>query len=270
MGTTLLQQICGIPMGMNAASFMSNLFLFMFEFEFMGQFIGSHVHGPVPALQREHEINFFQRYFKYIKRYQDDRWAADSKYLGRSLYRNRWWGLVDGTTTAQRDDTHPYYGIYPNCLRITIEQKSKDDVTHQDLRIIRYVNDPTGTAGGNPTYAYRTTLYDKKTDPKYNSTRDYIVKFCDPNTMLPDSSIYGVVYSQVRRYAMRCTQLEDFQAAAIDMVTDMMDMGYIGNKVYSQFSKFTHKYESRYGYLSLKKVSHKVKTAIFGADRHGV
>ena len=69
---------------------------------------------------------------------------------------------------------------------------------------------------------------------------------------------------------MRCTELEDFQAAAIDMVTDMMGMGYIGSKVYSQFSKFTHKYESRYGYLSMKKVSQKVKTAIFGADRHGV
>lgn len=105
---------------------------------------------------------------------------------------------------------HRYVGIYPRCLNITMEQSSKDSVTHQDLRIRRYIDNPTGTAGGGPTYRYRTETYDKKDDTQYDRIRDHIVYYCHPDTMLPDSCIYGVVYSQAQRYAKRNSTLEDW------------------------------------------------------------
>ena len=106
-----------------------------------------------------------------------------------------------------------------------------ETVTHQDLRVIKFVIDPEGTEGGNPTYKYITALYDKKTDPQYDRIRPYIVHFCDPNTMLADTAIYGVVYSQTRRFAARCSLLEDFRKAVIGMIGKMADMGYVKSKI---------------------------------------
>ena len=39
MGTAIFLQIIGIPMGMHASPYLSNLYLFMYELDFMMQFI---------------------------------------------------------------------------------------------------------------------------------------------------------------------------------------------------------------------------------------
>ena len=96
VGNGLFRQTCGIPMGMNAASFMSNLFMFMYELQFMEQFLKIAADSDsenetmdddddeqaAQAAQAPRAIRdwvwetVFLKYFKYIKRYQDDRWAA--------------------------------------------------------------------------------------------------------------------------------------------------------------------------------------------------
>ena len=85
IGNELVLQICGIPMGMNAASFLSNMYLFMYELLFMEQFL----QGGAEA------IAFFIANFRFIMRYQDDRWAGNSAYLQRSMYNNQFWGTQD-------------------------------------------------------------------------------------------------------------------------------------------------------------------------------
>ena len=153
-------------------------------------------------------------------------------------------------------------GIYPRCLNITVEQSSKDSVTHQDLRIRRYIDNPTGTAGGGPTYRYRTETYDKKDDAQYDRIRDHIVYYCHPDTMLPDSCIYGVVYSQAQRYAKRNSTLEDFRVAVLRMVGRMASMGYVHRKINKQFGKFASRYTGRYGSNGVKKVAGLVVAAL--------
>ena len=82
--------------------------------------------------------------------------------------------------------------------------------------------------------------------------------------MLADTAIYGVVYSQTRRFAARCSLLEDFRQAVIGMISKMADMGYIKSKIDSQFSKFANKYRCKYGRLGVKSVEQSVKNTLKG------
>ena len=82
--------------------------------------------------------------------------------------------------------------------------------------------------------------------------------YCHPwsaDTMLPDSCIYGVVYSQAQRYAKRNSALEDFRVAMLRMVGRMASMGYVHRKINSQFGKFASRYTGRYGRHGVKKVA---------------
>ena len=81
------------------------------------------------------------------------------------------------------------------------------------------MSDPAGTVDGQPTFKYRIKLYNKKYDDSYDKVRPYIVHYCDPLTMLSDTAIYGVVYSQTQRFAMRNAWSADFHAAMVVMTT---------------------------------------------------
>jgi len=109
------------------------------------------------------------------------------------------------------------------------------------------VSDPAGTVDGQPTFKYRIKLYNKKYDDSYDKVRPYIVHYCDPLTMLSDTAIYGVVYSQTRRFAMRNAWSADFYDAMVVMTTTMLKLGYNFHKIMQQINKFVKKQPSRYG-----------------------
>ena len=200
-------------------------------------------------------IAFFIANFRFIMRYQDDRWAGNSTYLQRSMYSSQFWGTQDDSIDAQIMGPRgheatirwPWRGIYPACLNIKTEQCDVDTVTHQDTRIIRWITNTTDVNGGTPTYRYRVQLYDKKTDAAYDKLREHIIRWCNPDTMLADSAIYGVAYSQVHRFAHRCSWAQEFEAVVHDTYTSMMDMGYDKHKLFAQFDKFARKYPDLYG-----------------------
>ena len=166
---------------------------------------------------------------------------------------------MDENTEDKPTNTHHYHGLYPDCLTVKMEQHSFETVTHQDARVVRYNIAPEGA---EPIYRYKTQLYDKKQDAQYDKIRPYVIHYCDPDTMLPESCIYGVVYSQSRRFATRNTMLEDFQSSVIHMIGGMASMGYIKRKIDSQFSKFANRFSSRYGRNSLKQVETEVKRVL--------
>ena len=63
---------CGRPLGMDAASFMANLFLFVHELEFMTQFLtplGAEDTAEADDNMMEAWTGIFCRHFRYIKRY---------------------------------------------------------------------------------------------------------------------------------------------------------------------------------------------------------
>ena len=132
---------------------------------------------------------------------------------------HRWWSTATEETEDHETDTHHFHGMLPECLTIKMEQYSFETVTHQDARVVKYNIAPEGA---EPIYRYKTQLYDKKQDAQYDKIRPYIIHFCDPDTMLPDSCIYGVVYSQSRRFAVRNTMLEDFQNSVAAKCDDLV------------------------------------------------
>ena len=66
LGNGILQQTRGVPMGMNPAPYLSELYLFMYELEFMEQLI---------TRDDEHR-ELFRKYFSAVCRYQDDKFSA--------------------------------------------------------------------------------------------------------------------------------------------------------------------------------------------------
>ena len=223
----------------------------MYELRFMEQFLK----GEYEAIQ------FFLRNFNFIMRYQDDRWSGFSKYLKRALYSDRFWGQHSEDTALITTHMYPWHGVYPACLNINTEQKSMDTVTHQDARIVRWITNPAGTAGGNPTYRFRVQLYVKQSDRAYDKIRKYIIKYCHPDTMLADSAIYGVVYSQTQRFSKRCSWQSEFILAIEDMVGSMIQLGYNSHKVWAQFDKFARKNRDLYGPQSVWKLRSRVREA---------
>ena len=67
LGNGVLKQTKGVPMGMNPAPFLSELYLFMYELEFMEQLINK---------DDEHR-EMFRKYFSAVCRYQDDKFTGD-------------------------------------------------------------------------------------------------------------------------------------------------------------------------------------------------
>ena len=61
------------------------------------------------------------------------------------------------------------------------------------------------------------------------------------STMLSDTAIYGVVYSQTRRFAMRNAWSADFHDAMVVMTTTMLKLGYNFHKIMQQINKFVKK-----------------------------
>ena len=77
LGDAVLKQTKGIPMGVNHAPFLAELYLFSYELEFMEQFLTA---GP----QQNTHINLFLNYFSATCRYQDDTWFGDGTHAEKT------------------------------------------------------------------------------------------------------------------------------------------------------------------------------------------
>ena len=109
------------------------------------------------------------------------------------------------------------------------------------------IRDSSETGGDGLTFKYRLQLYNKKNDKNYDKVRPHIVEYCDPTTMLSQTAIYGVVYSQTRRFAVRNSWEADFENCMMLMISTMLELGYNYHKVIKQLQKFVLKYPSKFG-----------------------
>ena len=252
LGNVVLRQVTGIPMGANMSPFLSNLYLFTYELDFMEQFLPG-IHGT------EQTWDFFTRHFKHTVRYQDDRWTSSSKYIARALSRRGWWGTDDASIVLSCSNRHPYRGIYPTqYLELTIEQEDELQVQHQDLYIVKANNE---RAGSENRWIIR--LYDRKSDPKLEKMRQYIVYYNQAETFLADTCLYGVVYSESRRMAMRCSVQVDFEAGVARMLDRMLLLKYNKKKLAGQVTRFFSKFPAVYGRRSGKHIEARMKAIIY-------
>ena len=124
-----------------------------------------------------------------------------------------------------------------------MEQEDDTKVQHQDLYIIRE------DASGSRTRWY-IKLYDRKSDPALAQMQEYIVFYNQPDTFLADSCIYGVVYSQMRRMAKRCSVQVDFEDGVALMIRRMRKLNYNEKKIKAQVKKFFRQFPSLFGQKS--------------------
>jgi hypothetical protein len=249
VGQAVLKQETGVPMGMNCSGWLAGDYMFWKEVQFMEQLI----------FESEAARKLFTRHFSTVARYADDRLDVDSRYIKLALYVNGFWGPQSDTVTTTPDALHPYRGIYPPCLKLKLEQSSADRVTHQDAAILRYIIDPDATDSDGITFKYRLQLYNKKTDKNYDKVRPHIVEYCDPTTMLSQTAIYGVVYSQTRRFAVRNSWEADFENCMMLMLSRMLELKYNYHKVMKQFEIFVWKHPSRFGPNSMWALNRRIR-----------
>ena len=223
LGLAIFMQILGIPMGMHASPYLSNLYLFLYEFEFMLQFI----HAGRLA------YNFFRRWFDFVIRYQDDRWVGLSRFAVRARSVEFHWSEHDNTRHRHACARYKWHGIYPTqYLNITEEAFDEDCIKHQDLEIVRVwdINEQA--------HRWHCQAYSRKDDPIYRELQPYFVYYNSPEAMLAEQCIYGVIYSEARRVALRCSLPTDWTRGMIVMLSRMFDLGYSWHKSLRQLEKF--------------------------------
>ena len=87
-------------------------------------------------------------------------------------------------------------------------------------------------------YRWHTTAYQRKEDPKFARLQPYIVYYNSANTMLADQCVYGVVFSEARRLALRCSDPEDWVKVMVIVLEHMFRAGYKWYPVVRQLEKF--------------------------------
>ena len=269
-GVMVLLQVLGIPMGMNASPFISNLFLFAYEFQFMLQF-----------LQSRAEYKLFTRWFTHMCRFQDDRWIGMSKMVERAISNGSFFSLEQPGQRSQQSAIWKYRGIYPtDKLNITLEQESNESATpqrptsvqHQDVLITMYVV--------NGKQMFRVAPYQRKEDPKYDKLKEFIVHYNHADTFLPEACVYGVVYSAAQRFARHASWASEWQVNMEQMLHHMFQLDYDWDKTWAWLRKFIAKFttlelwgDAKDGawvrFKAMQKAMHKYRPAMDQQDEGG-
>ena len=98
-------------------------------------------------------------------------------------------------------------------------------------------------------------VYDKKFAWKYTAFRRFMILYMCPHTLLSDSCIYGVVYSEMRRFAKRCTNSKGFIYATARMIVMMEILGWVWSKILLMIEKFLRRNLRLYGIHAFGTVS---------------
>ena len=85
---------------------------------------------------------------------------------------------------------------------------SWDEIVHQDVKIRRRTK---RAMNGEEQHYHTTGVHDRKfDDPTLDSVREDLKYYQNPETMLTDASLYGVVFSEMGKFSRRCSRKEDF------------------------------------------------------------
>ena len=109
-------------------------------------------------------------------------------------------------------------------------------VQHQDLFIYRYMD--------QGRQFHRVAIYLRKEDGKFDRLREFVVHFNHASIMLPDASIYGVVFSSARRMAGRCSWGTEWKEGMAKILHHMFELEYDWGKVWQQVKKFFVQFDS--------------------------
>ena len=179
IGTDLiLKQVIGIPMGIQPAVFFANFFMFYYELDFARR---------VVAARRIDVIH----HFRFTARFVDDIVALNNKMLTQYLYVNMSAGGIRG--------------IYPTCIRVTLEQYSFISLNYLDITIFR---DPCGV--------WHTKIYNKRHHAPLNKIKH--ITFPHIESYISRSCKFDIVTSQLTRFFRICSRKPDFLRVTLDFI----------------------------------------------------
>ncbi len=201
----LVQQTCGIPMGISPAPFIANLFLGCYELDFLRQ-----------PTSNERQRNLLQT-FAHCKRYLDDLLALRCPHLHRLLYSSQTYlGL---------------HGIYPSCLAVTPQRHPHLPSNHMpflDILLVHSQRPTQRTAAGPRSHtmsAFITTrLYDKRAQPAFAGVR--LSRYVPRHSNVNDPAKDNILASQFHRLRRIITEPNNFCASMADVIATLAANGY--------------------------------------------
>ena len=203
VGDKVMKQVIGLPMGTSCSPFLANLVLFMYEFEFFTEAISKlrpwHDQLPDHPLHGQHNLI---RKLSFCTRYIDDLWNP----------------LVDKATFQSIVKK-----MYPDWLKLGLEGEGSS---------VHYL-DMTISFGDTQ---WESKLYDKKATLVQAGLK--LNKFPHPESKLSERCKYGVVTSQLHRYAVACSNIKHFMESATELYSAYVKKGYRIPNINYYFERF--------------------------------
>ena len=203
----VLHQSKGLPMGIPPAVWMAQIFCFMAEIRFMRRLLRAQRFDIIDS-------------FRFTSRYVDDILALANEFIKHLL--------------SEDDTFEGLRGIYPNFLIVKAEQESTEAVDHLDLHIHKY----------GPSPALLCSIYDKKLAPPLDKIKH--ISYPHVESYICNTAKYGVVSSQLVRYARLCTRKEFFIQNARSLLTTLLSKKYERAKLVRTTTAFINKHPYLY------------------------
>ena len=192
-------------MGIQPAVFFANFFMFHYELDFARRAV---------AARRIDIIH----HFRFTARFVDDIIALNNKMLTQYLYTNMSAGGI--------------HGIYPTCIRVTLEQYSFVSLNYLDITIFR---DARGV--------WHTKIYNKRHHAPLNKIKH--ITFPHIESYISRSCKFNIVTSQLTRFFRICSLKPDFLRVTLDFLE------ILARKMYPVYllKRYVRKFVSRHRYM---------------------
>ena len=164
------------------------------------------------------------RKFLNVCRYIDDLLTIDIPDIDNYLY------LDSGSNNI---------GIYPKSI---LSLELADDglnVPYMDIYIRQ-----------NARRGLISSIYDKRLDSKYSSIN--VIRYPHVDSFIADTAKYGIVTSQLHRFASRCVLKQDFVYNVALVIYRMILKGYCTRKIWRQVYKFFNSFPYIYDHKDFR------------------
>ena len=240
-GGRVYQQRIGIPMGINFSVFLSNYYLFTYEYDFMHQLHvalgdpGSIDHGYAPAatwallqqvsereqqphpsrwepqlpeVSRKDIARMLLDFYQYTVRYVDDLLSIANPAFASLLYTNWEW--------------HGFRGIYPSQPQLSPGSHGRT-VVYMDIHVdaVAY---PASELSDAPAVALETTLYDKCIHGPLKGLS--IIKYPHITSNLPWGCKLNILTTEFHRLLRNITSQPDFCMHLARIMVRLVSRGY--------------------------------------------
>ena len=220
-GDQIHRQIQGTPMGTNCASHLANLYLTMYELQFIMRLRDLYLDACFVFLRTI--VYQIACAFLFTARYIDDLLSISNPYLCRLLY-------------VDQSHHHPRIkGIYPRTLLVT-SADTGTSVNYMDVTVM-----PERGSRSRLT----TVLFDKREHSPLSDC--FIIKFPHASSNISSTAKYGIITSQFHRLRRIIMLRPDFNSRMAGIVSYMQLKGHDVPRMMQQVKSLCNRHLEMYG-----------------------